>query len=105
MDQDWEPVILRKSNPVGVSQKTPLNFEKKPDNDIIKKKIVRPESIQELITRRSELHLTQKEADAACNFPVNTFRDIEGKRLIPNEKQQNVIQRIMNVQLKVVTTK
>jgi len=63
-----------------------LNFEKKPDNDIIKKKIVRPESIQELITRRSELHLTQKEADASCNFPVNTFRDIEGKRLIPNEK-------------------
>ena len=106
MDQNWDPVILRKSNPNAVPHKAPLDFEKKPDNDdVIKKKIVSAESVQELVKRRSELGLTQKEADTKCNFPVNTFRDIEGKRLVPNEKQQNILQRIMNVQLKVITTK
>lgn len=105
MDQNWEPVVLRKSKPDAELHKVPLDFEKKPDNDVIKKKNVSAESIQELVKRRSELGLTQKEADTKCNFPVNTFRDIEGKRLVPNEKQQNILQRIMNVQLKVITTK
>jgi ribosome-binding protein aMBF1 (putative translation factor) len=51
------------------------------------------------------LSLTQKQADTKCNFPVNTIRDIEGKHCVPTEKQQNILQKVLGVQLKVITLK
>jgi hypothetical protein len=96
MDQQWEPVVLRKT-----AISTPVQRSVKKESDVIVKKQVQPESLQALMKRRNELKLTQKDADARCAFPVHTFRDIESKSAIPTEKQQNVIQRVLNIQLKI----
>lgn len=97
MDQQWEPVVLQKTALSTAIQRPSV----KKESDVIVKKQVQPESLQALMKRRNELKLTQKDADAKCAFPVNTFRDIESKSAIPTEKQQNVIQRVLNLQLKI----
>lgn len=104
MDQQWEPVILRKTivQPHTKSVHVPTE---KDLADGVTKKTVHTESLQALQMARATLKMTQKQADTLCSFPANTFRDIESKRYVPNEKQQNVLQRIMGVQLKVITTK
>lgn len=97
--QQWEDVVLRKN---AITAPVSRPAAKKPDEDVVVKKVIQQESIQELVAKRAERKLTQKQADAACAFPANTFRDIESKQHIPTEKQQNVIQRILGVQLKIV---
>jgi len=100
MDQDWKPVVLTKSKPVKVVHHQKAESA---DGDInIVKKQVQAESLQMLCKRRTELSLKQKQADTKCAFPVNTFRDIENRTAIPSEKQQNVIQRVFGVQLKIL---
>jgi len=98
--QQWEPVILTKSS---LTKPVQIHVESKnADGDFhIVKKQVEVESLQALCKRRSELKLTQKDADTKCEFPTNTFRDIENKTSVPTEKQQNVIQRVIGVQLKI----
>lgn len=97
--QQWDNVVLRKN---AITAPVSRPAAKKLDEDVVVKKVIQQESIQELVTKRAERKLTQKQADAACAFPANTFRDIEAKQHIPTEKQQNVIQRILGVQLKIV---
>ena len=69
--------------------------------DIIKKKCVVSESLQELIRKRIEMKLNQEKADQLCAFPVNTFKNIESKRQIPTDKQHTVIQKKFGIQLKI----
>ena len=100
--QQWDPTVLRKSDVTTPIQRQ--NAVNKLDgNDVVPvKKTIQQESIKELVAKRAERKLTQKQADAACAFPANTFRDIEAKHHVPTEKQQNVIQRILGVQLRIV---
>jgi ribosome-binding protein aMBF1 (putative translation factor) len=102
MDQDFTPVILRKTVVKSLVQHHTV--KEKDIADGIKKSVA-IESIHELMARRSALQLTQKQTDAKCNFPANTIRDIEAKHYVPTEKQQNVLQRVLGLQLKVMTTK
>ena len=101
--QQWDDVVLRKT---AITAPVSRPAAKKQDADngdiVVVKKIIQQESIQELVAKRAERKLTQKQADAACAFPTNTFRDIEAKQHIPTEKQQNVIQRVLGVQLRIV---
>lgn len=69
--------------------------------DIVKKKCVVSESLQELIRKRLEMKLNQEKADQLCAFPVNTFKNIESKRQVPTDKQHTVIQKKFGVQLKI----
>ena len=99
--QQWEPVVLTKSSFTKPVQRH-VESKNAADGDFhVVKKQVEIESLQVLCKRRAELKLTQKDADTKCAFPVNTFRDIENKTSVPTEKQQNVIQRVMGVQLKI----
>jgi hypothetical protein len=102
--QQWEPTVLRKSDVTSPTIRPAAAAAKKLDGDDVTpvKKVIQQESIQELVAKRAERKLTQKQADTACAFPPNTFRDIEAKHYIPTEKQQNVIQRVLGVQLKIV---
>jgi hypothetical protein len=101
--QQWDDVVLRKA-PLTAPVSRPAAKKIDTDNGdaVVVKKIIQQESIQELVAKRAERKLTQKQADAACAFPPNTFRDIEAKHHIPTEKQQNVIQRVLGIQLKIV---
>ena len=99
--QQWEPVVLTKSSFTKSVQRhgEPKNATDE-DFNVVKKQ-VEPESLQELCKRRSELKLTQKEADTKCAFPTNTFRNIENKTSVPTEKQHNIIQKVIGIQLKI----
>jgi hypothetical protein len=67
-------------------------------------KRINPESLQDLIRKRIELKLSQERADNMCAFPKNTFKEIEARRLIPNEEQKRKIQQNFGIQLKINTT-
>ena len=104
--QQWEPVVLTKSSLTKPLQRRGESKNVDGDGEFhVVKKQVEVESLQALSKRRSELKLTQKDADTKCAFPTNTFRDIENKTSVPTEKQQNVIQRVMGVQLKILNFK
>ena len=66
------------------------------------KKQITSESLQQLICRRMELKLNQEKADQLCNFPRNTFKAIESRRILPTSAQQSAIQKHLNIQLKVI---
>jgi DNA-binding XRE family transcriptional regulator len=119
--QDWTTVVLRKGpSKKGAQPKSSDEYvaqardgesherarlAKIQDQDIADapKKRVHPESIQQLIRKRIEMKLNQEKADQLCNFPRNTFKDIESNRALPNSKQQSVIQRVFGVQMRVIT--
>jgi len=67
----------------------------------VPKKTITMDSLQTLIRRRIELKLNQEKADQMCGFTVNTFKNIESKRLVPTEKHQMNIQKYLGVQLKI----
>lgn len=60
------------------------------------------DSLQTLIRKRMELKINQERADQLCGFPVNTFKNIESKRLVPTEIHQNSIQKYIGIQVKIM---
>jgi len=67
------------------------------------KKQVASESLQALIRKRMELKLSQDKADQLCNFPRHTIKGIESRRILPTPAHQATLQKILGVQLKIVT--
>lgn len=67
------------------------------------KKQVASESLQALIRKRMELKLNQDKADQLCNFPRHTIKGIESRRIMPTAAQQSTLQKILGVQLKIIT--
>ena len=67
------------------------------------KKQVASESLQALIRKRMELKINQDKADQLCQFPRHTLKGIESRRILPTMAQQSTIQKILGIQLKVVT--
>jgi hypothetical protein len=113
-DQDWTPVVIKRTltkkeidekriPPTSSNESRRLYKLDSVEFTDIPKKRVDLSSIQELIQKRGALSLTQDKADQYCMFPRNTFREIEGRRLIPNEKQQSTLQRKMGVQIKILS--
>ena len=74
------------------------------DMTYLPKKYVTSESLQALIRKRIELSLNQENADKLCAFPVNTFKRIESKQMIPTPTIQMAVQKKLGVQLKIETT-
>jgi ribosome-binding protein aMBF1 (putative translation factor) len=119
--QDWTTVVLRKTPSKKSASPNPsdeysiqsrdhernerVRLAKIEEEDIADapKKRVKPESIQQLIRKRIEMKLNQEKADQLCNFPKNTFKDLESNRALPTVKQQSVIQKMFGVQLRVIT--
>jgi len=113
-DQDWTPVVLRrtpkksKDTHIGASQSQSQSIQIKYSSEsldmtYVPKKCVSSESLQALIRKRIEMLLNQEKADQLCAFPVNTFKKIESKQLVPTQHIQTVIQKKLNVQLKIET--
>lgn len=67
------------------------------------KKQVASESLQALIRKRMELKINQDKADQLCHFPRHTLKGIESRRILPTMAQQSTIQKILGIQLKIVT--
>ena len=108
--QDWTVVTIKRTAKKDGHSTTPPHVRHSIvpkldtlDMTYISKKCVVPDSLQSLIRKRIELKLNQENADKLCAFPINTFKNIESKRIIPTEKHQMVIQKQLGVQLKIDT--
>jgi len=101
-DQDWTPVVLRRT-PKKTQSSQKKHVSESLDMTYASKKYVTSESLQALIRKRIELALNQEKADQLCAFPVNTFKKIESKQLIPTSNIQMAIQKKLSVQLKIET--
>ena len=115
--QEWTIVTIKRTLKKNHSHTRPYTYTQSPSypysyshtqsqsNDesleYIPKKSVSTESLQELIRKRIELKLNQEKADQLCAFPINTFKNIESKRLIPAEKHQQSIQKNLGVQIRI----
>jgi hypothetical protein len=110
--QDWNQVVLKKNNKTEEEKKNNNNkvflFNEAqrlakldaglPESN---RKRIQSDSLQELIRRRIELKLTQEKADNKCAFPRHTFRDLEGKKVVPTQHQQSSIQKQFGIQLRI----
>ena len=115
--QDWIPVTVRnrfsKKDPKfgsgGIQARDPEKNEKIRMAKLAEAdtsgpvKRVNAEALQSLIRKRIELKLSQEKADSTCAFPRNTFKEIEARRLVPNEEQKRRIQQNFGIQLKIDT--
>jgi ribosome-binding protein aMBF1 (putative translation factor) len=118
MDQDWEPVVVRKSSGVshrssyaatGATGKIVVRTGDQATTDAVKKleateigrpKQLSPESRTEIVQKRVALSKSQVELNMLCRFPVNTMREIESGRLCPTPSQLSVLNRVLKAQLK-----
>jgi hypothetical protein len=115
--QDWTTVTLKRRPTKREASSTVLEWRdgdrnerrqmaklSEADYTEAPKKRVESESLQELIRKRMELKLSQEKADQLCQFPKNTFKGIESRRILPTSSHQSVIQKKMGIQLKITTT-
>ena len=108
--QDWKIVTIKRTPKKENTMKNMhgLNsvFSKSVSIDIsyVTKKYVASESIQSLIRKRIDMKLNQEKADQLCAFSINTFKNIESKRMLPTEKHQMAIQKQLGIQLKIQTS-
>jgi hypothetical protein len=111
--QDWTTVTIKrttkKNNTLHNTHNTHNTYRKSYsehktevlDITYIPNKCITSESLQTLIRKRLELKLNQENADKLCAFSVNTFKNLESRRIVPTEKHQMSIQKYFGVQLKI----
>jgi DNA-binding transcriptional regulator YiaG len=102
MDQDWTPVILKKSSRSTYAK--PQNDEghrlARLDNDEpIKPKMLCVESMQKLIKFRVEAKLSQSEMDAKCLFPRHTIQQLESKKRAPSSRELQILNSVTRLGL------
>jgi len=111
MDQDWEPVtikrsgashrksyaatgattiVLRAGDQAGAQEKRKVE-----ETEIGRPKQLSTESRTEIIQKRVALGKSQVELNMLCRFPVNTMREIESGRLCPTQPQVNMLNRVL----------
>ena len=113
MNQDWEPVILKKptngtkgkspfgASPAGKSPagKCPVTTLLDADTPV-KLKTLSHETRQSMIQMRAALKMTQIELNQKCGLPAHTIRDIEAGKLTPGQGQLTTINRHLKTNLK-----
>lgn len=105
MNQDWNPVILKKATNVtakGTRQSTGTATARALDSaeGPVKLKELSHESRQSMIQMRAALKMTQVELNQKCGLPAHTIRDIEAGKLTPGQGQLTTINRQLKTNLK-----
>ena len=120
--QDWTTVVLKRRSTAtrreggsGSDSTTEIRDEDRNERRRVAKldrmdyaeapkKQVASDSLQELIRKRMELKINQDKADQLCHFPRHTIKCIESRRIMPTPAHQSTLQKILWVQLKIITT-
>ena len=102
MDQDWTPVVLKKSSRSTYTK--PQNDEghrlARLDNDEpVKPKMFSNESMQKIIKFRVEAKLSQSDMDAKCLFPRNTLQQLESKKRAPTSREVQILNNVTKLGL------
>ena len=117
--QDWTPVRIDKKEPTAlvdangkrVSTAKSLRLAmKRPEVQHMDKiahaegpmrpKKLTKESLQTIVAIRTSHEWDQVALNEACQFPVNTIREVEAGRLVPTIQQLNTLNRVLKVGLK-----
>ncbi len=112
--QNWEPQIIRKTaaglradalrtgkkETVARSSGTASHLAKLDREEIVKPKMLSPESKQELVQRRLAEKLTQQQLDQKCSFPPHTIRDLEANKRAPTPKELSTLNRVLKCGLR-----
>lgn len=114
-DQDWEPVIIKRSGakaggvgPASASAKPkPVNMSqdaaylrKVENSDTNKVRQLSGDSRKELTQRRVSLGKTQVQLNNDCKFGLNLIRDIESGKYCPLPQQLGVLNRVLRCNVK-----
>jgi ribosome-binding protein aMBF1 (putative translation factor) len=118
MEQDWEPVVVRRSGGASTrpyesksatgrlivsrpgDQVEEQEKRKVEETEIGRPKQLSNESRTEIIQKRVALGKSQVQLNQDCRFPVNTMREIESGRLCPTQPQLNILNRVLKATLK-----
>jgi ribosome-binding protein aMBF1 (putative translation factor) len=65
------------------------------DAEIVRVKLLTPDSVRAIQDYRRENSLTQKQLDQRCSFPVNTVNGLESRRAGPTVGQLRDLNRLL----------
>jgi ribosome-binding protein aMBF1 (putative translation factor) len=116
--QDWTPVVLHKRNnggsssnggsgvheagiveKKGITKTLGASQYKLENSDLPVIKKLSNESIQNIIQLRLAKSWNQAQLNQECRFPVNTIREIEARRVVPNIQQLNILNKVLKTGL------
>jgi ribosome-binding protein aMBF1 (putative translation factor) len=111
--QDWEPVVIKRSNtvrkapggsnlstkPVNMSQDAAY-LRKIENSDNVKIRQLSGDARKELTQRRVALGKTQVQLNNDCKFGLNIIRDIESGKYCPLPQQLGVLNRVLRCNVK-----
>lgn len=116
--QDWDPVIMKKRNDnrkmaqaatagqraAGVHWSPEAERQRKlaEADGPMKQKRLAPESKQQIVNQRVANNWSQADLNMRCSFPLNTIRDIEAGKIVPNGQMLNVLNRVLKVSLRLI---
>lgn len=114
--QDWTPVTIRKSNGAnnsassgtresgivekkGITKTLGANQYKLESSELPVLKKLSNESIQNIIQLRLAKGWNQAQLNQECRFPVNSIREMEARRMVPNIQQLNILNKVLKTGL------
>ncbi len=115
--QDWTPVVIHKRNGAvnasasstresgivekkGITKTIGASQYKLENSELpVALKKLSNESIQNIIQLRLAKGWNQAQLNQECRFPVNTIREIEARRMVPNIQQLNILNKVLKTGL------
>jgi hypothetical protein len=107
--QNWAPVRINKKRPTTTVSKGAVGAQRNPNQQRLRKldaadapqkqKRLTRDSIQRMKDARVVLQWNQNRLNTACEFPVNTIREIEAGRLTPTIQQLDTLNRVLKLSL------
>ncbi len=114
--QDWTPVVIHKRSGAssnggsgareagivekkGITKTLGANQYKLETSDLPVLKKLSNESIQNIIQLRLAKGWNQAQLNQECRFPVNSIREIEARRMVPNIQQLNILNKVLKTGL------
>ena len=100
-EQDWKPVVLRKSQPKTQVVHAPGNkeFHKLDSEDVEAPKILGIDSAKQIQAARSALKLTQVQLAQKINEKANLIKEYETGKIVPSRAVLNKLNKILNIKI------
>ena len=115
--QDWTPVVIHKRSGAvnaaasstresgivekkGITKTLGASQYKLENSELpIALKKLSNEAIQNIIQLRLAKGWNQAQLNQECRFPVNSIREIEARRMVPNIQQLNILNKVLKTGL------
>jgi len=101
LEQDWKPLVLKKSQPKTQVQHCAGNkeFHKLDSEEAEAPKILGLDAAKLIQTSRCALNLTQVQLAQKINEKANLVKDYETGKVVPNRAVLNKINRVLGIKI------